>query len=164
MRPLFHNLKQVNYLFYFLFTFSNVYQVQVAKVIFLRVLKICISDISCKTTLNRYYDLIKIISRKTIYIDNSWHNSVVVMAKLSNYGCITLPQRPELFTSFIEKQSNYTNICIVLLRFVNILKIWFQYKLCYCLIILVLHWKILISDFWQRLVLSKKAMSSSSSN
>ena len=68
------------------------------------------------------------------------------MTKFSNYGCITLLQRPELFTSFIKKQSNYTNICIVLLRFVNILKIWFQYKLCYCLIILVLHWKILISD------------------
>ena len=41
----------------------------------------------------------------------------------------------------------------------KILKIWFQYKLSYCLIILVLHWKVLISDFWERLILCKKPMS-----
>ena len=87
--------------------------------------------------------------------DNSWHNYVVVLMQWSNYCCITLEQGHYLRHLLKSKQSNYINICIVL-RFVNILKIWFQYKLCYCLIILVLHWKTLISDFWQRLVLCKK--------
>ena len=32
----------------------------------------------------------------------------------------------------------------------------FSKKSCFCLIILVLHWKILVSDFWQRLVLYQK--------
>ena len=64
LRPLFHNLKQVN-LFVLRFSFSNIYQVQVAEPVFQRVLEIDISDISCKTTLNRYNGFIKLIIKKT---------------------------------------------------------------------------------------------------
>ena len=38
---------------------------QVAQAVFQEILTIGISDISCKTTLNRHYSFIKIISRKT---------------------------------------------------------------------------------------------------
>ena len=55
-----------------------------------------------------------------------------------------------------SKQSKHYNVCIVLLRYVNILNIGFWYKRCYCLIMLILHWKTLVNDFWQRLVLYRK--------
>ena len=65
LRPLFHNLKQVNDLFLFPFHFFQSISIQVAQAVFQEILTIGISDISCKTTLNRHYSFIKIISRKT---------------------------------------------------------------------------------------------------
>ena len=102
LKPLFHNLKQVNNLSIVPFNFFQCLSGSTYRNIFWN-RYFSYRYFSCKTTLKQ-------ILRLRLYYGSD-----------CNYHCFTLEWQNHLHHFFKNKQSKYINVCIILCRYVNIL-------------------------------------------